>query len=188
MLEQRDFGLTVICLDKVSSVELRNILDFVYQGEVLIEEGSLQSFMNVAERFELDGLFSQKDKIEACNLPFKKDLIDLEKSSEPGIYQTSNMEKREVKHNTEKLQPSSLSDFANIEDSMFVEKDQITDCIISSKDDSNEEEKAFKLRKIQFSIEDRVEKKTNTTERLQFPKDLRTFLRTLLLCVVTFLG
>jgi len=25
------------------------------------------------------------------------------------------------------------------------------------------------LRKIQFSIEDRVEKKTNTTERLQFP-------------------
>ena len=161
VLEQRDFGQTVICLDKVSSVELRNILDFVYQGEVLIEEVSLQSFMNVAERFELDGLFSQKDKIEACNLPFKKDLIDLEKSSEPGIYQTSNMEYREVKQNIEKLQPLSLSDFD--------ENDQITDCIISSKDDSNEEEKAFKLRKIKFTIEDRVEKKTNTIEKLQFP-------------------
>ena len=45
-----------LCLDGVSSTDLNNILDYIYNGQVEIYQDQLDRFLTVAERFKLEGL------------------------------------------------------------------------------------------------------------------------------------
>ena len=45
-----------LCLDGVSSADLDNILDYIYNGEVQIYQEHLDRFLSVAQRFKLEGL------------------------------------------------------------------------------------------------------------------------------------
>ena len=45
-----------LCLDGVSSIDLNNILDFIYNGQVKIYQDHLDRFLTVAQRFKLEGL------------------------------------------------------------------------------------------------------------------------------------
>ena len=46
----------LLCLDGVSSGELQCVLDYIYQGEVLIYQEQLDRFLQVAQRLKLEGL------------------------------------------------------------------------------------------------------------------------------------
>ena len=48
----------LLCLDGVSSGELQCVLDYIYQGEVQIYQEQLDKFLEVAQRFKLEGLNS----------------------------------------------------------------------------------------------------------------------------------
>ena len=48
----------LLCLEGISSDDLNNILDYVYHGEVNIYQDNLDRFLNIAERFRLEGLLS----------------------------------------------------------------------------------------------------------------------------------
>ena len=49
----------LLCLDGVSSGELQCVLDYIYQGEVLIYQEQLDRFLQVAQRLQLEGLTSK---------------------------------------------------------------------------------------------------------------------------------
>jgi len=46
----------LICLDGISSGDLNNIMDYIYNGEVQIFQENLDRFLNVAQRLKLEGL------------------------------------------------------------------------------------------------------------------------------------
>merc|ERR1712126_319590 len=50
----------LLCLEGINSNELKNILDYLYNGEVKIFQEDLNRFLNVAERFKLEGLMSNE--------------------------------------------------------------------------------------------------------------------------------
>jgi len=51
----------LICLDRISTTELRNILDYVYNGEAKILHENLENFLTQAKRLKLLGLDSSKE-------------------------------------------------------------------------------------------------------------------------------
>ena len=56
----------ILCLENISHEELNNMLDYVYNGEVSIEQEQLDRFLTIAQRFQLEGLISDEiGKLEA---------------------------------------------------------------------------------------------------------------------------
>ena len=51
----------LICLEGVSSPELRNILDYMYNGEANIFQENLDSFLSLAQRLKILGLLQNGD-------------------------------------------------------------------------------------------------------------------------------
>ena len=46
----------LLCLQGISSIELNNMLEYIYNGEIRISQDKLHRFFEIAEQFELDGL------------------------------------------------------------------------------------------------------------------------------------
>ena len=46
----------LICLEGLNQSDLNNILDYIYQGEVQIQQEELERFLGIAERLKLEGL------------------------------------------------------------------------------------------------------------------------------------
>ena len=51
-------GNTFLCLENIRFDELNNMLDYVYNGAVNIEQDKLDRFLTIAQRFQLEGLIS----------------------------------------------------------------------------------------------------------------------------------
>ena len=49
-------GTLLLCLNGTSSKDLNNILDYIYFGEVKIQEEELERFLDISQRFKLNGL------------------------------------------------------------------------------------------------------------------------------------
>ena len=52
----------MLCLPGVNSGDLQNILDFIYNGEIQILQDQLDQFLNIAQRFQLEGLSQGEDE------------------------------------------------------------------------------------------------------------------------------
>ena len=50
----------LLCLDEVTSADLQNILDYMYNGQIQIYHDKLDRFLSLAQRFRLEGLLSNK--------------------------------------------------------------------------------------------------------------------------------
>ena len=57
----------LICLDGISSDDLKNIMDYIYNGEVNIYQENLDGFLNVAQRLKLEGLIAGETENDAEN-------------------------------------------------------------------------------------------------------------------------
>ena len=55
ILKQNKHTQPMLCLDGVDSKILTDILDYLYFGEIMIFEESLNSFLRVAKKLQLDG-------------------------------------------------------------------------------------------------------------------------------------
>ena len=57
-----------LCLEGVSSKNISDILEYVYNGQVQIFQADLNQFLNIAQRFKLNGLLSNSDNdiMEEC--------------------------------------------------------------------------------------------------------------------------
>ena len=61
IFKRNKIGHLNICLDGVSSNELGNILDYMYNGEVQIFQDEMDKFLEVAQRFKLEGLQNEQN-------------------------------------------------------------------------------------------------------------------------------
>ena len=105
---------TLICLDGITSEDLKNVLDYIYLGEAHIFQDKLDRFLTVAERLKLEGLLSKEEdetKYEAD--PESCQTIE---EYENGI-ETSTMEDTTILRNSsERTQDSSKKTFDNVAD------------------------------------------------------------------------
>ena len=60
VLKQSKQAQPMVCLEGISSKELIQVLDYVYDGEVRLEQSNLQRFLELAQRFKLEGIEEQK--------------------------------------------------------------------------------------------------------------------------------
>ena len=51
----------LLCLEGVGSKDVRNVMDYMYNGEVQIFQEDLDRFLNVAQRLKLEGLLTDPD-------------------------------------------------------------------------------------------------------------------------------
>ena len=74
----------MICLSGVSSDDLENVLNYVYNGEVQIYQDDLDRFLEVAQRLKLDGLLATEENQDQ-DLEDRKNVIveDHNKLNEP---------------------------------------------------------------------------------------------------------
>ena len=77
ILQQTKQSQPLICLDGVNSEDLKNILDYVYDGEVKIHQEDLDRFLNIAQKLKLEGLLSNEDENQ-------EDEVDLHTSNVKG--------------------------------------------------------------------------------------------------------
>ena len=56
VLKENKHSNPLLCLNGVNSLELRGVLDYIYNGEVQINQEHLDNFLKIAQRFQLDGL------------------------------------------------------------------------------------------------------------------------------------
>ena len=52
----------MLCLSGVNQEDLKNILDYVYNGEIQIYQDQLDQFLSIAQRFQLEGLMQGKEE------------------------------------------------------------------------------------------------------------------------------
>ena len=83
----------LLCLEGLNSKDVRNLMDYIYIGEVKIFQEDLDRFLNVAQRLKIEGLLTNPDadKEEELNIDenvlfkenqtFKEDVIRSETTS-----------------------------------------------------------------------------------------------------------
>ena len=59
----------LLCLDGVNSDDLRNILDYIYNGEIQICQENLDRFLSIAQRLKLDGLIGNDEGDQQNDFP-----------------------------------------------------------------------------------------------------------------------
>ena len=86
----------LLCLEGVTSKELKDILDYIYNGEVNIFQEELDRFLTVAQRFKLEGLLngeneegqgSEEDLINHTSRPLKEQRSNNAKHEKPEPYE-----------------------------------------------------------------------------------------------------
>ena len=65
ILQQTKQSQPLVCLDGINSVDLQNVLDYVYEGEVRIYQENLDRFLDVAQKLKLDGLLGNNENHES---------------------------------------------------------------------------------------------------------------------------
>ena len=121
----------LICLDGISSKELKDILDYMYNGETSIFQEGLEKFLSIAQRFKIMGLLQKDDQnVDSNNQQYQtnhedtlnesvskaestealNESFELKKSS----YVHSNTIRRPVQRNTTKTISLNVDDVNNI--------------------------------------------------------------------------
>ena len=61
ILNQNKHSHPMLCLQGLSSQEMNHVLDYIYNGEVEVCQDNLDRFLQVANRFQLEGLIGNED-------------------------------------------------------------------------------------------------------------------------------
>ena len=113
----------MLCLNGVNSQELNSILDYMYYGEVQIYQEHLDGFLEMAQRFQVEGLIQEESgqsgvsnsKLEEDSFSENKEVYQDEKMSKP--QPVSKVQMNDNGRNTrDKIITLHSSDFQNIEE------------------------------------------------------------------------
>ena len=87
----------LLCLDGISFEDLRNIMDYMYNGEVEIYQENLDRFLNVAQRLKLEGLIGGKEEKEESDIYENLNDDSLESSCNAEVTISVPVERRSTK-------------------------------------------------------------------------------------------
>ena len=62
ILKQNKHQHPLLCLEGIDSNEMKNVLDYIYNGEIQIHQEDLDRFLHVAQRLQLEGLITEDEK------------------------------------------------------------------------------------------------------------------------------
>ena len=62
----------LLCLEGLSSGDIRNMMDYMYDGELQIFQEDLDRFLNVAQRLKLEGLINDPDAYQKEEVNMKE--------------------------------------------------------------------------------------------------------------------
>ena len=62
ILKQNKHQHPLLCLEGIDSNEMKNVLDYIYNGEIQIHQEDLDRFLHVAQRLQLEGLITEDGK------------------------------------------------------------------------------------------------------------------------------
>ena len=92
----------LLCLDGMSSADLENIVEYIYNGEVKIYQDNLDRFLTIAQRFKLEGLLSSKEEPSQDHVQESQDIYtptqNYESLEETVIAPKSNVKSRNDHH------------------------------------------------------------------------------------------
>ena len=98
----------LICLTGISSIELENVLDYIYHGEVQILQEKIDKFLDVAQRFKLNGLIAA-EKIDNQQNPKNFLLTDFIKPYESSKTQISDAKYKQPFQDESSYSASAIS-------------------------------------------------------------------------------
>ena len=58
----------LLCLDGINAIELNNVLDYIYNGEIMMYQQDLDRFLEIAERLQLKGLLPEMNSDKSENV------------------------------------------------------------------------------------------------------------------------
>ena len=124
ILKSNKHSHPMLCLNGVNSQELNFILDYMYNGEVQIFQECLDGFLEIAQRFQVEGLMQEEGgQSEVYDSKFKNESF----SENTEVYQDEKMSNLQLVSNVhdeengsryprEKVITLHSSDFQNIEE------------------------------------------------------------------------
>ena len=62
ILKSNKHSHPMLCLSGVNSADLKNIIEYIYNGEIQIYQEKLDQFLSMAQRFQLEGLIQGEEK------------------------------------------------------------------------------------------------------------------------------
>ena len=68
VLKSNKHSHPLLCLNGVNSNELNSILDFIYNGELQIHQENLDDFLQIAQRFKLEGLMQGEHEAQVHDI------------------------------------------------------------------------------------------------------------------------
>ena len=124
----------MLCLEGVNSQELNNVLEYIYNGEIKIYQHELERFMEIAERYKLQGLIgADEDQVEDknfekvvprnqfmgnqnLNVTLKESLSDIPPKSTSYYFISSeaNIKEEDFKTDQEKVKDYDANSFSRI--------------------------------------------------------------------------
>ena len=113
----------LLCLDGISSQDLKNIMDYIYNGEVQIYQDDLDRFLVVAQRLKLEGLMGGKveDNMENNDIKDEFDESVKEDNSISKIIEKQSTETKVIKERRE-LIPRNTTVALNPEENIGFDK------------------------------------------------------------------
>ena len=129
----------LICLEGVRSNDVRNMMDFIYNGELQIFQEDLDRFLNVAQRFRLEGLITDPDQEEEVNVKETEHFNNTRETNFQDGYRTKTkpeqgQESRVIQKVTININPANISEVdEKIEESMIKNLDGTYSCQICGK-------------------------------------------------------
>ena len=98
----------LLCLNGVSSEDINNVMDYIYNGEVKMYQASLQRFLDVAQRLKLGGIMDMENEEEDEDPPEVVPKMELEETEEVAASKkVSSSRKASSAKNTKKAPVSS---------------------------------------------------------------------------------
>ena len=113
---------TLLCLDGIAAEDLKNIMDYIYNGEVNIYQDSLDRFLGVAQRLKLEGLmgnedsqYQQEDPADDNNVYAKaRDVYEKSREETSHFVENTTKKQREVTKTDKVMVPISSEDIVGV--------------------------------------------------------------------------
>ena len=121
----------IICLDGINSTDLKNVLDYVYDGEVNILESEIQSFISIAQRFKLEGI-GATDNINQSKREAETNIFNDQEASKT-VAKVESFKQESVETQVTPSQDFSLELNKKMEENIVTNEDGSLSCYLCGK-------------------------------------------------------
>ena len=129
ILKQNPHSHPLLCLDGVSSTDLNNMLDYVYLGEVQIYQDDLDRFLEVAQKFKLEGLLQKQGQDDTEEPEGLEELEEFQTLEEYKKEKIADAQMSNIKPEVKSMQRNSQIEKVSFDETALSSPDELNDKI-----------------------------------------------------------